>query len=126
MGVSDCDVLCKRNWKNIGRAYFLILTISHLSDVGLSLAGPISDENCMGNLRNSFKLTEVTTPSLPKVHKTPDRLFIRSGTQVCCVTLFLGRPDRELTETKVRITMKWSLVSQRATLQEYGRGLLQE
>lgn len=65
MGVSDCDVLCKRNWKNIGRAYFLILTISHLSDVGLSLAGPISDENCMGNLRNSFKLTEATTPSLP-------------------------------------------------------------
>lgn len=30
--------------KNIGRAYFLILTISQLSDVGLPLAGPISDE----------------------------------------------------------------------------------
>lgn len=99
MGVSGCDLLFESNWKNIGRACFPILMISQLSDFGLSVAEHISDEELYGKHKELLQVNSGHhSPTTKQYTKALDRLFMKSGIQVCCVALFLGRPEQMFTQ----------------------------
>lgn len=133
MGVSGCDLLFECNWKNIGRACFLIVMISQLSDFGLSVAEHISDEELYGKHKELLQVNSGHhSPHYKTVYKSPwQTLHEKWHTSVLCGTVS-GETWTDVhsaqignwQETKVRTPTKSTLVNRRSSLQAYGRGLL--